>query len=270
MTEPVSTDPVAEQPVRRATVAAPPAPEHQASAEVSQRREFVRAFVEHAAERPASERTTVRLPTLITVTALVAVGAVVVGVFWNLIRPMTPEQKAAAKGTTVAPSVRPTGTFEAVTGWDCEAAPDRGFEARGRTERWRTIGAGGWSQDGCRGTSVTLPQPGRKDGRPVTGQSATWWFTTGKTINSCDLSVYLPKTGSKLVDKATYTVTAGPSGTPFASFTIDQQANAGRWFDAGSYPVHQNQIAVGLDASNATGAGGALVAFGQVRVNCAS
>jgi len=266
----VSTDPAAEQPVRRATVAAPPAPEHRASAEVSQRREFVRAFVEHAAERPASERVTVRLPTLITVTAAVAVGALVVGVFWHLVRPMTPQQKAAAKGTTVAPSVLPTGTFDAVAGWDCEAAADRGFDARGRIGAWRTIGKGGWSQGGCHGTAVTLPRPASRDGRAATGQSATWWFTPGPNIRSCAVSVYLPKTGSALVSKATYMVGAGATGTPFASFTVDQDANAGKWFDAGTYPVHQNQLAVSLDASNTSGASNARVVFGQARVNCGS
>ncbi|NGM15653.1 hypothetical protein O3597_04075 [Verrucosispora sp. WMMA2044] len=266
----MSTDTTAGQPVRRPVVAAPPAPEHRASAEVSQRREFVRAFVEHAAERPASERVAVRMPTLITVTAAVAVGAVVVGVFWNLIKPMTPEQEAAAKGITVVPSVRPTVVFDAVTGWDCAAAAGRGFDARGRTAQWRTAGTGGWPQDGCKGTAVTLPQPGDEGGRPVTGQSATWWFTPGEQINSCSLSVFVPKTGSELVGAAKYAVTAGTAGTSYASFTIDQQANAGTWFDAGSYPVHQGQIAVSLDASAASGTSRARVAFGQVRVHCVS
>ncbi|WP_306204571.1 hypothetical protein [Actinoplanes sp. RD1] len=266
MTEPVSTEPAAGEPVRRSAMAAPPAPEHRASAEVGQRREFVRAFVEHAAERPASERTTVRLPTLITVTAAVAVGAVVVGVFWNLLRPMTPQQKAAAKGTTVAPSVRPTGRFQAVAGWDCQAAGDRGFDARGRTGDWRTAGTGGWWQDGCHGTAVTLPPSDEQR-----GQAATWWFTPGEAIRTCDLSVYVPKTGSTLVSKAKYQVMAGASGTAYASFTVDQGAHAGKWVRAGTYPVRQNQFAVGLDAADASGGGDrARVVFGQVRVTCAS
>jgi hypothetical protein len=258
MSGPESTEP----PARPVAVAAPPAPEHRASAEVSQRREFVRAFVEHAAERPASERLTVRLPTLITVTALVVAGTVVVGVFWNLMRPMSAEQKAAFKGTTVAPSARPSGTFAGVAGWDCEPATDRGFDAKGRTAQWRTAGDGGWAQDGCHGTAVTLPRPGK------TGtQTATWWFTPGETIRSCRVGVYVPKSGEGLATKAKYSVTAGASGTPFANFTVDQDAHAGTWFDAGEYPVHGNQLAIALDAADTSGD---RVAFGQMKVTCAS
>ncbi|MFI5935007.1 hypothetical protein [Actinoplanes sp. NPDC051494] len=248
---------------------AEPDVEHRASAALSRRSEYVRAFVEHAAARPASERATVRLPTLITVTALVAVGAVVVGVFWNLIKPMSAAQKAAFKGKAPASaSAPPVVGFDAVAGWDCETSADRGFAAQGRTGQWRTIGTGGWKQDGCHGTFETLPLPSKEE---TATQAATWSFTTGKEIRSCQVSVYVPQApGTTLADRAEYTITTGTSGTPYANFTLDQRKAAGTWVKAGTFPVHQNQIAVRLDAKDVTGVRQARIVFAQMRVNCAS
>ncbi|WP_328382012.1 hypothetical protein OHQ88_04440 [Micromonospora zamorensis] len=242
--------------------------EHRASEELSRRGQFVRAFVEHAAERPASERRTVRLPTLITVTALVAVGAVVVGVFWHLVKPMSPAQKAAFKGKAPASSAPPVAGFTGVAGWDCEARADRGFDAQGRTAQWRTIGAGGWKQDGCRGTFQTLPLPTAEQTQP---QTATWSFSTGERITSCQVGVYVPAVpGTTLADGVKYTITTGTSGTPYANFTVDQHKAAGTWVGVGTFPVHRNQIAVRLDAKDASGAKQARIVLAQVRANCAS
>ncbi|MET8118548.1 hypothetical protein [Micromonospora sp. NPDC005189] len=243
--------------------------EHRASEELSQRSQFVRAFVEHAAARPASERMTVRLPTLITVTALVAVGAVVVGVFWNLLKPISPAQKAAFKGKAPASSAPPPVTgFTAVAGWDCEARADRGFDAQGRTGEWRTIGAGGWKEDGCRGTSATLPLPTAEQ---TGAQTSTWSFSTGERITSCQVSVYVPAVpGTTLANRVKYTITTGTSGTAYANFTIDQHKAAGTWVGAGTFPVNRNQIAVRLDAKDASGAKQARIVLAQTRVNCAS
>ncbi|GAA0587430.1 hypothetical protein GCM10010172_85690 [Paractinoplanes ferrugineus] len=212
---------------------------------------------------------TVRLPTLITVTALVAVGAVVVGVFWNLVKPMSPAQKAAFKGRAPATSAPPPVVgFNAVTGWDCEAGADRGFEARGRTGQWRTIGAGGWKQDGCHGTFETLPLPAAAQ---PGSQTSTWSFRTGKGITSCQVGVYVPAVPeTRLADHVKYTITTGTSGTPYANFVLDQSRTAGTWASAGTFPVHQNQIAVRLDAKDAAGPGEARIVLAQVRVNCAS
>jgi hypothetical protein len=246
-----------------------PDAEHRASEELSRRGQFVRAFVEHAAARPASERMTVRLPTLITVTALVAAGAVVVGVFWNLVKPMSPAQKAAAKGKAPASAApRPVVGFTAVTGWDCEAGADRGFEAQGRTGQWRTVGTGGWTRDGCHGTFATLPLP---TAAQAGSQRSTWSFRTTAGVTSCQVSAYLPAvTGARLADHVKYTITTGTSGTPYANFTLDQSQAAGSWLSAGTFPVHQNQIAVRLDAKETTGAAQARIVLAQMRVTCAS
>ncbi|WP_422747563.1 hypothetical protein [Micromonospora sp. WMMD1219] len=243
--------------------------EHRASEALSRRSQFVRAFVEHAAARPASERATVRLPTLITVTALVAVGAVVVGVFWNLVKPMSAAEKAAFKGKSSASSApRPAEPFNAVAGWDCEARADRGFEAQGRTGQWRTIGTGGWRQDGCRGTFATLPLP---VGQRTPAQTSTWSFSTGERTTSCQVGIYVPEVpGATLADRVKYTITAGGAGTPYANFTVDQHKAAGTWFDAGTFPVNRNEIAVRLDAKDASGVEQAQIVLAQVRVNCAS
>lgn len=101
------------------------------SAAIAQRSEFVRAFVEYAGDKPASERLTVRWPTLITVTALVAVGAVVVGIFWNLIDPLQPGEKGARK----------------------KAVPKRGRHLR-RRERGPAVGGLRVTGTGGRGLAV--------------------------------------------------------------------------------------------------------------------
>ena len=80
------------------------------------RGEFVHAFVEHVGPRPASERLMIRFPTVLVIGALCALGTVVAGVFWHLIKPSTGAAASAAASAKV--------TYQAVAGWDCTSASD--------------------------------------------------------------------------------------------------------------------------------------------------
>ncbi len=224
------------------------------------RSEFVSAFVEHAGPVPASERRTVTLPTLITVTAVVSLITVVVGVFWSLVEPAEPENAAAAS----APK------YVAVAGWGCTEATDHGFEAHGRTAGWRTVASGGWASDGCRSTFETIPMSG-KAGADLAGQYADWWFTPSAG-SQCLIQVYVPKTGSPADTAATaahYEVIAGRTGEAFATFTIDQSRNGGRWVDAGSFPPHGSEFAVKLTDRGVPAKSGDRIAVSALRVTCA-
>ncbi|MGW0435125.1 hypothetical protein ACWDV4_21620 [Micromonospora sp. NPDC003197] len=241
-----------------------------ASAAIAQRSEFVRAFVEHAGDPPASERFTVRWPTLITVSALVCLAAFVVGVFWGLLRPLPDAEKEAARRVAAGPNGSPSAgaptSWTAVAGWDCAAASDHGFDAQGRSAGWQTMPSGGWTGDGCHGTFATLPIP-NKD-QDAASQSATWWFTPPPGMNSCQVSIHVPGADYRPAQTVRYAMRAGGTGTPYAVFTVDQAANLGKWVNVGSYPVHQNQIAISLDLASATGARDSRIVLAQIKVHC--
>jgi hypothetical protein len=227
---------------------------------VRQRGEFVSAFVEHAGPVPASERRTVTLPTLITVTAVVSLITVIVGVFWNLVKPAKNPSAAAAS----APK------YVAVAGWGCTEASDHGFEAHGRNSQWRTVPAGGWSADGCRSTFETIPMSG-KAGSDTSGQYVVWWFTPNAGAQ-CLIQVYVPKTGSPVDTAATaahYEVIAGRTGDAFADFTVDQSRNGGQWVNGGSFPPHGSEFAVKLTDRGAPAKKGGRIAVSALRVTCA-
>jgi hypothetical protein len=235
---------------------------------IAHRSEFVRAFVEHAGARPASERIMVRWPTLMTVTALVAVGTLVVGIFWSLVSPAKdPRKQAAAQAPNGVPSAGTPSTWTAVAGWDCTAAPDHGFEATGRAADWRTVMTGGWNKDDCRGAFQSIPVPAANDDKG-SQQAASWWFTPPVGINSCRISVYVPVGGGRLASAVKYSVSANAGGTPYGRFTTNQARNASRWVDAGTYPVQQNRIAVAMSPVDTEAATSTRIALAQMKVNC--
>jgi len=227
------------------------------------RNEFVSAFVEHAGPVPASERRSVSLPTLITVTAVVSLLAVVAGVFWSLLKPGT--AGAAATSTSASAAVQYAG----VAGWGCTDATDRGFEAAGRTAQWRTVAEGGWSANGCRSTFETIPMSG-KAGTDNTKQYAQWWFvpTTG---NQCRVEIYVPRSAAATDTGAAavhYAVMAGRTGAVYAEFTIDQASNTGKWLDAGTFPMHGNEFAVRLTDRGVPAKAADRIAISALRVTC--
>jgi hypothetical protein len=229
------------------------------------RGEFVQAFVEHVGPRPASERMSVRLPAVLVVAALTAVGAVVIGVFWQLIRP----NKPAANGPNGAAA--PRFSYSAVAGWDCVAANDHGFDAQGRSAGWRTLLSGGWRDNGCHGTYESIPMSGQATVDDPT-QYARWWFNPSS--GTCAVSVYVPDVPSDSSEAAAaaahYTVSTGAGAAPYAEFVVDQNANRGRWFAAGAFPVKEKDFVITVTDRGVPKKPGDRIAVTQVRVECSA
>ncbi|MEU8210345.1 hypothetical protein AB0B85_14230 [Micromonospora sp. NPDC049044] len=248
-------------------VVMPPRDPGAPSAKLTQRNEFVRAFVEHAAEVPASERFMVRWPTLMTVTATVAVVTIVVGVFWSLIRPLKPGDRRP-DGQSVTPHSARVDKWSAVAGWDCAPVPDRGFTAEGRDGDWRTVGSGGWAQDGCRGMYATAPLRAMQGEN--SGQSALWRFQPPKGTRACRIAVHVPEAspGVLRAGEVAYSVLPGAGSVEYAHFTVDFGTQAGRWVDVGSFPVNQTELAVRLDPARSRGERDSRLMLGQLKVDC--
>jgi Cleaved Adhesin Domain len=228
---------------------------------VRRRSEFVAAFVEHAGPVPVSERRTVTLPTLITVTAIVSLTTVIAGVFWSLIKG---DSTSSSAGKSTA-----TPSYSEFAGWGCAGASDHGFEAHGRTKQWRTVAEGGWSGNGCNSTFETIPMSG-KAAADTGRQFVQWWFvpTTG---GQCKVQVYVPKSTSQSDTGATavhFAVMAGRTGAAYADFTIDEAGNTGRWVDGGSFPPHGSELAVRLTDRGVPQRAGDRIAISAVRVTC--
>jgi hypothetical protein len=229
---------------------------------LAQRTRFVRAYVEYAGPVPASERRTVRLPTLLTVTALSVVAALIAGIFAQLIHPAPNQPKDPVAAAAPAGAV----AYTAVAGWDCANADDHGFEADGQSSDWSTVTDGGWSRDGCRGTYETMPTVAKLD-RDQQGQRAVWWFTPGPSVSRCALEVLVPSTTAKNAATARYQVLSGRAGTMFAEFTVDPASRTGQWVTTGTFPPHNGAIAVELGRQVASGSAG-LTLISQVRAVC--
>ncbi|WP_345626209.1 hypothetical protein [Rugosimonospora acidiphila] len=243
----IDTSEPAETPARRA---------------VRRRTEFVSAFVEHAGPVPASERRSVTLPTLITVTAVVSLLTVVAGVFWNIVKPVS-------AGAVTASSSAGAAVYTAVAGWDCTGATDHGFEAIGRSAQWRTVAEGGWSASGCRSTFETIPMSGKAT-TDDNAQYVQWWFvpTTG---SQCRVELYVPRSTTAADTGATavhYAVMAGRAGAAYADFTIDQSSSGGQWVAAGTFPLRGSEFAVRLTDRGVPAKPGDRIAISALRVTC--
>jgi hypothetical protein len=229
----------------------------------ARRREFLRAFIDQAWARPGTDRPLARVHVALMVTTGVLVGAVLVGVVLQLIRPVP-------LATPAAPAPTGSATFTAVSGWDCATGADRGFEATGRNSAWYTVARGGWPADGCHGTFEAIPLSGDAK-RYDQNQAAVWWFAPDQTINRCELAIYIPE-GDQPSDAAAvdaqFAVLDGRSGQPFASFVVDQTRDRGAWKVVGSFPTGQGGIAVRLTNQGVPSSSHARLAVTQVRVTC--
>jgi len=228
-----------------------------------ERRDFVRAFAEHMWVRPGTDRPTVKPQTVVTLAALAAFTALLIGVAWEFLSP-TPTVAGP-----VAPAPPPTA-YAVVAGWDCSANNDHGFDVSGRTSAWHTVARGGWDQDGCHGSFQAIPMSGDASKDDV-GQFATWWFLPGAAYSRCDLSVYVPRSerpqdvGAKA---AQFFVLAGRGGAPLAQFVIDQTATSGRWVPAGTYPSREPGLAVRVVNRGVPPGVDARLAVAQVKIVC--
>jgi hypothetical protein len=67
---------------------------------------------------------------------------------------------------------------------------------------------------------------------------ADWVFTPGAAITSCRFSIHVPAgawAGSVLYEVYSGDTTNGFDGEAFATFHLDQQANAGAWVTKGPF-----------------------------------
>ena len=249
--------------------------------ESAQRSEFVRAFVEHGGALPEGERLVARPHTVLLLAVAAAAGALIYGIFADLIHgDSSGTGLSTATAATTAPVGRVTdnvanranGDYTAISGWDCVGTEDHGFVATGRTGDWLTVSRGGWTGDGCHGTFETMPMSGNASAED-TRQSLVWWFRPGDKMRRCRIEVYVPRAekGADIgATAAHYSVLSGRSGTSYGEFAVNQAVNAGRWVDAGTYPVNDDEIAVRLGNRGVPDktVPGARIAVPQLRASC--
>ncbi|MFG1610855.1 hypothetical protein [Actinoplanes sp. NPDC049265] len=227
-----------------------------------QRKEFRRAFSLYGWARPGIERPVARPHVTLIIATVSTVAALLTGVIMQLIKPVKIPKPAAPPPVKAA-----APTWAAITGWDCAAAGDRGFEADNRQASWITVARGGWSGDGCHGDYEAIPFTTDKHTR---GPVVEWWFTPAGAMKKCLLSVYVPAPDDefKPVPAAHYSVLGARGGTEFARFTVDQTKNAGSWVAAGSFPVNRSGIAVRLNTGGKPPTTKSMLAVTQVKAAC--
>jgi hypothetical protein len=220
--------------------------------------------VEHLWIRPGTDRPTVRPHIVVMVAALVAMGALLTGVAWQLIRP--------AKKPVAKPQPLPVTTLDMVSGWDCSTSGTYGFDISGRTADWSTVTHGGWASDGCLGSFEAIPM----SGDPVKNDPnlyALWWFSPGPDMSRCNVFVYVPEAerpSDAGATEAHYLVLAGRPVGPVAQFVINQAAHAGEWVAAGQYASSGGNIAVRLDNRGKPEHPSVRIAVAQVKVTCSN
>ena len=136
-----------------------------------------------------------------------------------------------------------------VTGYGCPNTPRSGVSldsAAAAGPGW-TVAGGGWTGNGCDGTSIWTMNPSGM------GPSAmTWRFTPGNT-RTCVLAVFIP--AENALGVASYTIGSGPGPAALSTQTVDQAAEAGQWVRLGSFPVSGPTMQVQLSGPLATGRG---------------
>lgn len=227
----------------------------------SARRELVKALVEQSWTRPDALRPTARPHVVLMVAMGAAAAAIAAGAVLQLVHPTRP---------LAGPSLPPSASFAAVTGWDCDSGADDGFVAEDSTREWHTAASGGWTQDGCHGQFESIPMTGSK-AKDDPRQFAEWWFTPPAATTACAVSVFRPvppQPQDAAATAAQFFVLDGRDGARFAGFVINEAAHPGSWAAAGSFPVGQEGIAVKLVDRGVPAFAGAQLAVTQVKVVC--
>ena len=228
-----------------------------------QRKEFRRAFREYGWARPGIERPVARPHVTLIIATVSTVVALLAGVIMQLIKPVKIEKPAPPPPPKAA-----APTWAAITGWDCAASPDRGFEADNRQSDWVTVARGGWNGDGCHGDYEAIPFT--TDTR-TRGPVVQWWFDPADTMKKCVLSVFVPTPDPdtyRAVRAARYSVLGARGGTEFARFTVDQTKNAGSWVAGGTFPVNRSGIGLRLNTAGKPPTSKSMLAVTQVKAEC--
>jgi hypothetical protein len=243
----------------------------------TERREFVRSYVENVRVNPSADRLYARPRTALLTASLVAaavlIGSVVLALF-SKGRPAPPK----------AASASPTFAFASIAGWECAGtATDRGFSISGRTPEWLTPETGAHKQNGCRGSYAAVPVSGA-GAFPDANTGAVWWFNPGAKVKRCQVQVKVPLVDPAQVQVASavrYQVLSGRDGVAYASFVINQAAQQpkdkevpatddqdGKWVEAGTFAVSNGKLAIRMAGQPEAGKPPQRLLVGQVMVGC--
>lgn len=133
-----------------------------------------------------------------------------------------------------APGHRPAAASTKVVGVGCPS--DHGdtvtFDNAPTGPGWMTAG-GGWTGDGCDGSTLWTMDP---NGNQPVPSTLTWRFSpTGAA--RCTLAVFVPTLNALGVSD--YSVSVGPPGASqvVATVPVRQSAEAGQWLTLGTFPL---------------------------------
>jgi hypothetical protein len=240
----------------------------------TERREFVRSYVENVRVRPSADRLYARPRSALFTASLVAVAVLIGSIVVALFKPEKPIDRSL-------PSATPSYVFSAIAGWECAGtATDRGFSVTGRTSEWLTPAAGAWKEGGCRGSYAAVPVAG-PGAFPDAGNGAIWWFNPGAKVKRCLVRVLVPRVDKTQMQPATgvrYQVLSGKDGVSYASFVVNQASQQpkenvtddanGKWIEAGTFAVSNGKIAFRMAAQTDAGKPPERVLVGQMMVGC--
>jgi len=140
--------------------------------------------------------------------------------------------------------VRPHRMGTEVAGVGCPNRHNDGISLAGASTGpgWTTAG-GGWTGNGCDGSSVWTMDP-----NGTSPSTLSWFFSPSVQASSCQLAVFVP--GQNALGVGNYQILAG--STSLGSVSIDQAASAGEWVPLGSYPVTGSMLTIQLQPGTAT------------------
>ncbi|MFJ5103137.1 hypothetical protein [Streptomyces sp. NPDC088554] len=130
------------------------------------------------------------------------------------------------------------------TGWAGPGCSGNAYREHGRVENgdaaWYTVRTGGYVGSGCDGRFSAVPMSGIPD--KDAGSTATWSWKLGASYDSCEVSVYVPKSKRNrdvAGDPTFYRVLEDPSNSKssYASFKVRQTKYRGSLVNAGSFEV---------------------------------
>ncbi len=109
---------------------------------------------------------------------------------------------------------------------------------------WSAAG-GGWTGNGCDGSSVWTMDPNGNQPSPST---LTWFFHPSAGESVCRLDVFVPTQNALGV--ASYAISDG--GVSLGGVPVDQAASAGQWATLGRYPLAGGVLDIQLLPGTAT------------------
>ena len=140
--------------------------------------------------------------------------------------------------------VRPKRMGTEVAGVGCPNSQNDGISLADASTSpgWKTAG-GGWTGNGCDGSSVWTMDP-----HGTSPSTLTWFFYPSMQASSCQLAVFVPSQNA--LGAADYQVLAGSAS--LGSMSIDQADDQGQWVSLGSYPAAGGMLTVQLLPGTAT------------------